>query len=453
MGFLRITGRSLIGFATRAGVLSVLGVLVIATGGRVLGFVREVLISSQYGTSATADAFFTVQQVPVMVSAFVFGPFMIAYVPYYAALRASGVEGRALRRTLRTAMTAGLATTGVMILSGLLLLEFDVGPSVGGQRLIGAFSLILASSIVPLLVTGLASVVLHARGQHVAAMAIAALTPAGMLVALLLLTVVPLVGHSDALPWSFVAGALISAGVGVVALRRILPPPSGAATATVQPHPGAGKFRRELLASALENVGFSVNQALTVFLAAGLGGGAVATNAYAFRVAAFAFSAVSPLNISAQTWMTRDRSHREGRRVLSLVGAMAALVVGIAVALILVAGPLVAFVYLRGSFSDVDAANVSALLTPYAVYGVVTALNQLMARYLFVHLQGALYSRVMIGAYVAGNVLKAAMVGPFGLEGVIWASVLAEGAALAYFIVYLLRRGRSSASGIHAPAD
>jgi putative peptidoglycan lipid II flippase len=438
------------GLVTRAGVLTVAGVLFIATGGRLLGFVREVLISSQYGTSATADAFFTVQQVPTIVSAFVFGPFMIAYIPYYAALRASGVEGKAFRRTLRTALTVGLATAGAMVLGGLLLLQFDVGPSVGGEHLFGSFSLILASSIVPLLVAGLASVVLHARGHHVAAMAIAALTPAGMLVSLLVLTVVPLVGHTDALPWSFVAGSLVSAVVGVVALRRILPPASSAASATGQPHAETARFRKELFASAMENVGFSLNQALTVFLAAGLGGGAVATNAYALRIAAFAFSAVSPLNISVQTWMTRDQSHREGRRVLSVVATMAALVVGIAIALILVAGPLVAFVYLRGSFSDADAANVSALLAPYAVYGVVTSLNQLMARYFFVHLQGAIYGRVMIGAYVVGSILKVALVGPFGLQGVIWASVLAEGAALAYFIVYMVRRARSNSSGMRA---
>jgi peptidoglycan biosynthesis protein MviN/MurJ (putative lipid II flippase) len=132
---------------------------------------------------------------------------------------------------------------------------------------------------------------------------------------------------------------------------------------------------------------------------------------------------------------------------------MAVLVVGFATVLVLLAAPLVAFAYLRGSFSNEDAANVAALLVPYAAYGIVTSLNQLMARYFFVHLKGATYSRAMIGAYVIGNLLKAAMVGPFGLHGVIWASVLAEGAALAYFIIYMLRRAQTNSPAKEIPAD
>ncbi|MET0167736.1 MAG: lipid II flippase MurJ [Vicinamibacterales bacterium] len=424
--------------------MSVGGVLVIATGGRLLGFAREVLISSQYGTGPAAEAFFTVQQVPTIVSSFVFGPFMIAYVPYYAGLRLSGIEGEAFRRTYRTAVRIGLLITILMLIVGSGSVRLELGPSIGEERLIGTFLQILALSILPLIVSGLATVVLHARGHHVLAMAIAALAPAGMLASLLFLTAVPIVGHSAALPWSLVAGSFLSAAVGTVSLRRMLPAdrPSPAVTA---PFPGAAKFHRQLVASSIENVGFSVNQALTVFFAAGLGGGAVAINAYAFRIAAFAFSLVSPLNISVQTWMTRDRRHREGRRVMGVFGAMAGFVMAIAVALIIFAGPLVSLVYERGSFTERDAANVTALLTPYAVYGAITALNQLMARYLFVLHEGARYSRVMVSAYVAGNFLKAALVAPAGLEGLIWASVLAEGTALAYFTLYLVRTALAGA--------
>ena len=417
------------------------GILLITAGGRVLGFFREVLISSQYGTTPPADAFFTIQQLPTIVSTFVFGPFMIAYVPYYAAMRTSGIERKAVEDSSRAALRFGVAITAVMIGVGVVLLWLNIGPA-GGQGLYGSFTVILALSIVPLIVTGLASVVLNARGQHVAAMAIAALTPAGLLACLILLTVLPIVSSADALPWSFVAGSVLSAVVGVIVLRRSLPAaPADAPTARP---PDSATFRKELLASAAENVGFSLNQALTVFFAAGLGGGVVATYSYAYRITAFAFGLVSPLNIWIQTWMTRDESHREGRLLLLVITAMAALVVGIAIALIVVAGPLVAFVYLRGSFSEANAASVTAVLTPLAVYGVVFSLNHLFARYWFVQLQGAIYSRVMIAAYVIGNLLKAVMVGPFGLDGVIWASVIAEGAALAWFSVHVLRRARSA---------
>src|SRR4029079_16507952 len=96
------------GIATRAGVVSVTMVLLITTVGRMLGFVREVLISSSYGTSGPADAFFTVQQLPTIMSAFVSGPFMIAFIPYYAALREAGSQGEAVRGALRVTFVVGV---------------------------------------------------------------------------------------------------------------------------------------------------------------------------------------------------------------------------------------------------------------------------------------------------------------------------------------------------------
>jgi len=81
--------------------------------------------------------------------------------------------------------------------------------------------LILAISIMPLVLGGVATVILHARGRHLAAMAVTALAPAGMLASLFLLTRVLVVGLADALPWSFVAGSLFSALAGAIGLRNL----------------------------------------------------------------------------------------------------------------------------------------------------------------------------------------------------------------------------------------
>jgi putative peptidoglycan lipid II flippase len=416
-------------------------VLLITTVGRMLGFVREVLISSSYGTSGPADAFFTVQQLPTIMAAFVFGPFMIAFIPYYAALREAGSQGEAVRGALRVTFVVGVVMTGLMVVGGTLFSILGAASPSDSQSQFGVFAVILAWSVLPLLVTGLASVVLHARGQNVHGMAIAALTPAGMLVVLLVLTVVPIVGHSEALPWSFVAGAAISGMVGVVVLRRNLTGESSVAE-RARVDSQKRQFRKQLFASSLENVGFSLNQALTVWLAAGLGGGAVATFAYGFRLSAFGFSTLSPVNTWIQTWMTRDPSHRDGRKLYVVVATMAGLVAGIGVVVILAARPLVDLVYLRGSFSEGDAVSVAALLTPLAIYGVIVSVNQLMARYFFVHQRGQVYSRVMIAAYVVGIGLKVAFIEQLGLSGIVWGSVVAEGVALAYFLLHMIRRGR-----------
>lgn len=435
--------RAKLRLAARAGFLSVAGVLLITLGGRLLGFVREVLISSLYGTSVIADSFFTVQLVPTFVSTFLLGPLMIVYVPHYVALREAGTEGATFERTVRTAMRVGALITAAMIVVGVSLVLLRVGPAVEGLSLLGTFTVILAISILPLIVGGLATVILHARGRHVAAMAVAALAPAGMFASLVLLTSVPVVELAEALPWSFVAGSLLSALAGAIGLRSVRRSSAADIRPTSSGPPRIGGFRRELLASVVENIGFSVNQALTVLLAAGMGAGAVATNAYAFRIAAFAFSAiVSPLNQVVQTWMTGHPSRREGRKLFIVIAAVAVVVLAISAGLILVGRAIVEVVYLRGSFSVADAARVTALLRPYGIYIGVTALNQLMARYFFVQAQGTRYAGVMLAAYTGANILKVLAAGPFGLEGVIWASVFGEGAALGYFILYALRRSR-----------
>jgi len=435
--------RNVLRLATRAGLLSIVGVLLITLGGRLLGFLREVLISSLYGTSAIADSFFTVQLVPTIVSSFLLGPLMIVYVPHYAALQEAGTEEEALVRTLRTGVRVGMLITAVMVVAGVSLALLNVGPVAEGRPLLGTFMVILAISIVPLVVGGLATVILHARGRHLAAMAVAALAPAGMLASLVLLTGVSVIGLVDALPWSFVAGSLFSALAGAISLRNQRRSTAADHRPTSSRPPRIGKFRRELVASVMENIGFTVNQGLTILLAASVGAGAVATNAYAFRIAAFAFSAiVSPLNQVVQTWMTGHPSRREGRKLFLVIGALAMVVAAISVGLILVGRAIVEGVYLHGSFSIADAARVTALLRPYGIYIGVTALNQLMARYFFVQGQGAHYATVMLAAYTIGNILKVLLVETFGLEGLVWASVFAEGTALGYFILYALRRSR-----------
>ena len=428
--------------ATRAGVVSIVGVLLLTLGGRLVGFLREVIISSVYGTSVIADSFFTIQLVPTVVSSFLLGPLMIVYVPHYVALREAGMESATFERTLRSALRIGAFITAAMIVGGVSLTLLNVGPADDGRPLLGTFTVVLSMSIMPLIIGGLATVILHARGRHVGAMAIAALAPAGMLASLALLTNVAIIGRSEALPWSFVAGSLLSAIAGAIGLRSARRS-SAMDVRQTSGSPRIRGFRRELLASVAENIGFTLNQAVTVLLAATLGAGAVATNAYTFRIAAFAFSAiVSPLNQVVQTWMTGHPSRRQGRKLFSVIAAVAVVVVAISTGLILIGRAIVEVVYLRGSFSIADAAGVTALLRPYAIYIGVTALNQLMARYFFVHAQGTRYATVMLAAYTGGNILKVLAVGPFALEGVIWASVFGEGVALLYFIVYAVRHSR-----------
>ena len=170
------TLRWLTATATRAGLASLTASSRWRPLAELLGFVREVLISSQYGTTSTADSFFAIQQIPTIVSTFVIGPFMIAYVPLYAKLRREGFASEGFARSAQLLLRVGVAITIGMIVVGSLVLRLQ-GPA--DQSPVGGFLVIMAFAVVPILVAGLATVVLHAEGHHVLAMGVAALAPGG----------------------------------------------------------------------------------------------------------------------------------------------------------------------------------------------------------------------------------------------------------------------------------
>ena len=128
--------------------------------------------------------------------------------------------------------------------------------------------------------------------------------------------------------------------------------------------------------------------------------------------------------------------------LVHVLPAIGGLVIAIVVGLVLFGRPIVELVYVRGAFSPDDANRVIALLPVYAAYIGVTAMNQLLARYFFVHHEGRRYTTFMLGAYVAANVLKPFLVVPFGLNGVVGASLICEGIVLVYFVVAVLVRER-----------
>lgn len=404
----------------------------ITVGGKLLGLVRELLIASTYGTGEVANTFFAVYQLPVVVSSFLVGPFMLAYVPHYAALRDAGGERASLLRVVRLGLICGAAITGLMVLAAAVVHFANVG-----RPWTASFIVILALSIIPLLMGGLAIVVLYARGQPLAAMTLAACGPAVMLFALALLLAVPVGGRELVLPWSATLGWLASGLAGMAILIRIgrRAPVSG-----LPARPGPA-LPAQLWASSAETLGFSLNHTITVALATSLGAGLVAINAYAFRLILFALStALSPLHQAIYSWLAQSPSHREGRPVLAVFGAVAALTVALAATMAAFSEPVVAIVYERGAFAAASTARVAGVLAPYAVYFAVVGVNQLFARYFFVSGDGWLYARVMLAAYLLSNVAKAAVAPSYGLAGIILVGAAFEGAALVYFVSVLVRR-------------
>ena len=421
-------------------------VLVISLGSKLLGLAREVYISSCFGVSSITDAFFGVQQLPVMMMSYMAGAFTLAFIPHYVALKEHGRQAEFLKRLLIiSAGIAGVAT--IVMIAGADTLIPAIVSTPSGKDLTAQFSIVLAIALVPSVVIGIAYGVCHAEREHSKAMLLAAAGPAAMLMSLLAWDHWPASDLRYALPWSYVIGTLVAAAWAAkriaVAFESARVPVQNARSEC----PRGRKFAQQLSAASIENVAFSLNQLLTVHFAASTGEGGVTFNAYALRIAMLPLSgAVTPLYQIVNTWLAKQHVTQQKSafvKALLLLGGACCLC---AIVMYALRHIIVRLVYQRGVFSAADAASVAQVLSPYMGYFVVMALNQLFARFYFVAGKGQVYTGVLLAGYLIGNVLKPIGASEFGLVGVISGAVAGEGLALVALTVLFLRyRARTEA--------
>ncbi len=416
-------------------------VLAINGGSKVVGFAREVYISSLYGVSRVTDAFFAVQQIPLFVQNYMFGAFNLVFIPDYAHAKQERFARAFLKALLRVLVSVGFVLTVLMFAGAYEWVPQIVGVAGVAVDLAGDFAMILALSILPIVLLGVSYGMLHAERQHVKAMLMELALPFVMFLSLIGLHLIQ-VNDLYVLPWSFVIGALVAGGCAVYLMRRLL---RDAPVSPPQTHRAQGPhlrgFFRQLSASSTENVGFNLNQLLNVYFAGTTGAGSIAVYAYTTRLAMFTLNGiVSPLNQMIQAWLSNNEpSERRGLHFAFITLAMVLLVVIIALLLIAFREPVVRLVYERGAFSAYDTARVAQTLVPYAVYFVVIALKQLYARYFFVISRGGAYTLLALVGYVISNLLKPFLATSMGLSGVIWACVIGEGVTLLFLIIQFVR--------------
>ena len=421
---------------------SVVPVLATNGGSKIIGFAREVYISSLYGVSAVTDAFFAVQQIPLFIQNYMFGAFNLVFIPQYAFARQGGFSRSFLRALLKILVSVGLALTVLMLAGAQGWIPRIVGVTQRAEDLAGEFAMILSLAIVPLILLGLGYGMFHAERQHVKAILIEALSPFATLLGLVGLSLVLEENLAYALPWSFVLGAFVAAGCAVyLALRLAKDTPAPRPQKRRAEGPFLKAFFKQLSVSSVENVGFNVNQLLNVFFAGTTGPGSVAVYAYATRLAMLALNGiVNPLNQMIQAWLSsHEIPERRGKHFALVALAMLLMVLLIALLLVTFREPLVRFVYQRGEFSASDTVRVSWVLVPYAGYFAVMSLNQLFARYFFVLSRGGLYTSSLLAGYLVSNLLKPFLAASMGLSGVIWACVIGEGLALLFLIARFVR--------------
>lgn len=408
-------------FATGVG-LSLLAIPAIAGLSRLVGLLREALLSKLLGLGAGLDLFVIFTTVPTYALAYMMGPFGIAY---YASLNGAQITAQGLwRRLLPWTLGSGLFV-GVLVFIAAAFYEPRVRLAEG--TVAGYWPVAVGgAAIVPIAVLiGMGTCLLHAEKKHSTAISLSVAQPWIFVALLLGLDLLLLSVVLWPVGLAYVGSFLLALLIAAVLLRRSLfvpAAPRGPDELTV--------FKGNLGLTTLETGGFFANQLLTMFFAGLTGAGGIAANGLVARIMLTPLSLMlSPLSPVLQN-AYRDKTPAARRRIFlrSYAGVLSsiALLTG---AIVLFGDDIVRLLLQRGAFGPEDTARVVALLLPYGLYVIFIAANQLCAVSAFITGGGKAYTYTMLGNYICSNLLKIPMVTHYGLSGVIWAAAASEGVA------------------------
>lgn len=408
-------------FATGIG-LSLLAVPAIAGLSRLVGLLREALLSKMLGLGAGLDLFVIFTTVPTYALAYILGPFGIAF---YASLNGAQITAQGLWRRLLPWMLGGGLFVGVLVFIAAAVYEPRVRMAEGAVT--GYWPVAFGgAAIVPVAVLiGMGICLLHAEKKHTTAISLSVAQPWIFVILLLgidlLLVSVVLWPVGLAYVGSFLLALLIAA----VLLRHGMSGPAASRSADE-----LAVFKGNLGLTTLETSGFFANQLLTMFFAGLTGAGGIAANGLVARIMLTPLSLMlSPLSPVLQN-AYRDKTPAARRRIFvrSYAGGLASIALFTAV-IVLFGDDVIRLLLQRGAFGPDDTARVAALLLPYCVYVIFIAANQLCAVSAFITGDGKAYTYTMLGNYLCSNLLKIPMVAHYGLSGVIWAAAGTEGVA------------------------
>lgn len=417
---------------------------------RILGFLRDMLIAAKLGAGPVADAFFVALKLPNLFRRlFGEGAFNAAFVPAFA--QALTQQGPAAARALAERM-ATLMTLWLLLLTGLGLIFMPqlmqvLAPGFVERPEKFALAVELTRITFPYLLliclTALVSGVLNGLGKFAAAAAAPIFFNLLSMIALFALA--PFVATpAHALAWgvtlsgvvqlAFVMWACAQAGM---ALNPLHLPRLSPQVKTVLKRMGPG-----LVGAGVTQL----NLAIDVIIASFLPSGAVSFLYYADRVAqlplgvigAAVATALLPL-LARQIYAGQPLSaHRSINRAveISLV-----LTVPAAVALGVLALPILAGLFQRGAFGPVEALATSHALIAYAVGLPAFVLVKVFVPGFFARGDTATPVKIGIGCVLLNLLLNLALMGPLQHVGVALSTSIAAWANAGLLALLLARRG------------
>lgn len=428
------------------------GVIGAATlASRLLGLVRDQLLAYLFGAGNAMDAFNVAIRVPNLLrDLFAEGAMSAAFVPTFT--RRLAHEGRAAAWRLGTQLLNALAVvTGALVLAGILFAEPLARALAGSYAAVpGKLELTaqLTRLVLPILTLVAVAAAMMGMLNSLNRFFVPALSPAMYNVGIiagsaLLVPLMPGLGLDPIV--AVAAGALLGA-VGQVALqvpalyregfryRPLLDPRD----------PGLRAILRLMGPGTLAGAAVQINLLVNLVLATGQGTGAVSWLGYAFRVmylpiGLFGVSIASAALPVVSRHAARDDTEAIRDTVSQALRLMLIVNVPALVGLIVLADPIVALIFERGSFTAADTAATAAALRWYAL-----GLTGYSAVRIAVHCFYALGSSrvptaVSIGAVALNVGLNLALVRVMGYRGLALGASIAA-LANAVTLLALLRR-------------
>jgi putative peptidoglycan lipid II flippase len=345
---------------------------------RILGFARDTMIAAVLGTSVVADAFFVAFRLPNLFRRlFAEGAFASAFVPLLVRTR-DEIGADEARRTTAAALIALSAAVGLFTALAMVFAPALVGvlaPGFSAEPEKFALTVRLARICLPYLaavsIAALFAGILAAERRFFAA-AIAPVTLNLVFIAVLIGLLRRPTGGAE-IDGVFLAAAVVVAGLVQLALLVAATAAAGSLPAVRAPRFDArvGRFGRLLVPGVIAGGLAEINVVVGTMIAS-VEPGAVSWLYYADRLYQLPLGVVGiaigqVLLPEIADGLTGDDDGRPVRMLSRALEAALALALPAAVALFLLARPIVAVLFERGAFGGVDAVETARAIAAFAV--------------------------------------------------------------------------------------
>lgn len=400
---------------------------------RLFGFVRDILIAAVLGAGNTADCFFVAFRLPNLFRRlFAEGAFAAAFVPIFSGLLETDGKEAAKR-------FADHAFSALALLLLLFTLAFEVAmpwamyglapgfdATPGKMELATELSRITFPYLLFISLVSLQSGVLNSLGRFSAAAAAPVLLNLTLIAAMLALpAVTPTPGH--ALSWGVAAAGVVQFVWLAAHCRR-----AGLPVALVWPRltPRVKLLARRILPVVFGASLYQINLLIGTILASMLAEGAVSYLYYADRVTQLPLGVVG-VAVGTALLPMLSRQIKAGNLEAALHNQNRGLEVALlltlpaAVALMVIAGPIISVLFQRGHFSAADTGATAATLAAYATGLPAYVLVRVLTPGFFAREDTVTPVRVAAASMVANVVLNLILMQVLSYVGIALASSLA----------------------------